>query len=91
MDVQLASQRQSSWGRRKDDVVTDVDLSNLLRKVHPVYSLSNDARLFLAAIVRVLHLKRKVATVGVTSASFLNAKSMETITSRLMPGKVGNP
>ena len=62
-------------GRRKDDVVTDVDLSNLLRKVHPVYSLSNDARLFLAAIVRVLHSEiMKVATVGVTSASFFKCK-----------------
>ena len=90
-DVLFASQRQSSWGRRKDDVVTDVDLSNLLRKVHPVYSLSNDARLFLAAIVRVLLSEMmKVAAVLVNSSSNLNAKSMESITTRLMPGKVGN-
>ena len=42
------------WARHKDDAVTDVEASALLRCVHPAYSLSNDASLLLGALAREL-------------------------------------
>jgi uncharacterized membrane protein YgcG len=42
------------WSRRQDDAVTDSDLARLLMRVHPAYTLSNDARLFLCSLSREL-------------------------------------
>ena len=38
--------------RRKDDVVTDVELHALLKKVHPMFRLSKDAMALLIAVSR---------------------------------------
>ena len=89
-DIANAANRQLSWGRRKDDVVTDVDLSNLLRKVHPVYGMSNDARLFMVAIVRtLLGEMMKIASMN-SSTVLLDMKMMGTIVNHIMPGKIGS-
>ena len=89
-DIANAAKRQQSWGRRKDDVVTDVDLSNLLRKVHPVYGMSNDARLFMVAIVRTLLAEMmKIASMN-SSTVLLDMKMMGAIVNHIMPGKIGS-
>lgn len=45
---------RSEWQRRKDGSVSDVDLSRVLKVVHPAYGFSHDATVFLAAFVREL-------------------------------------
>lgn len=89
-DILRAAKRAETWCRQKDDIVTDVELSDLLRKVHPVYALSNDARLFLAALVRTLLLEMtKIASINSDSV-LLDMKMMETIVNHIMPGKIGS-
>lgn len=40
--------------RRKDDVVTEVHLAQLLRTVHPAYRLANDGLSCMVAFARAL-------------------------------------
>ena len=47
---QISRQQGGALG----SVVTDVDLSNVMKKVHPGYSLSHDAIVFLSAFVKDL-------------------------------------
>ncbi len=44
----------AGWARRSDDAITDSDLSKVLSRLHPAYSLANDARLFLCSLTREL-------------------------------------
>lgn len=50
----IHDKQQSQWKKQKDSTVNDVDLSRLLKKVHPVYALSHDAIVFLSALIREL-------------------------------------
>ena len=45
---------QGAWQKRADDAVTEVDLANVMKKVHPAYTLQHDAIVFLSAIMREL-------------------------------------
>ena len=86
MDVQLASQGKVVGGGVKTTLLRTLTLATCFEKcTHTRYQMMLDyfGRNCTGLTLEIM----KVATVGVTSASFLNAKSMETITSRLMPGK----
>ncbi len=40
--------------RRKDDIITEMHFSQLLRSVHPVYRMANDGLSFMVAFARTL-------------------------------------
>jgi hypothetical protein len=42
------------WARRRDDAITDVEVTLLLKRIHPGFSLGNDALLLLTALLREL-------------------------------------
>jgi hypothetical protein len=46
------SATQNKWSRRRDDVITDVEFSSLLKRIHPGYFFGSDALMLLTALMR---------------------------------------
>jgi len=47
-----ATSSNNKWSRRRDDVITDVEFSSLLKRVHPGYFFGSDALMLLTALMR---------------------------------------
>lgn len=47
-----ATSTSNKWSRRRDDVITDVEFSSLLKRIHPGYFFGSDALMLLTALMR---------------------------------------